>query len=109
MNLYDNRKLKAYEYFVHLCKDSLKKFPTTLEQDIQILSNKNLSFNYKNSVIQRKGEKRLLSFYIKYFSLMIDYHLENKKANRQKIIKQIKKLCTSQKAFSFGEELKIFL
>ena len=46
---------------------SLKKFPTTLEYDNQLLKNEELYpkfTNQRNSVLMRRGEKEVLTFYV---------------------------------------------
>ena len=47
------------------CAIQLKKYPTTYEEDIKILdTQKDLSYNLRNCVIMRSGEKHVMIYYI---------------------------------------------
>jgi len=37
-----------------------KKYPTTYEEDLELLKNPNLSFNESNCLLYRSGEKKIL-------------------------------------------------
>lgn len=59
-----------------LCEDALFQYPQTLEQDMEILllddeKKEVLSFNERNCVLFRSGEKEILHFYIE----LCDYSL----------------------------------
>jgi hypothetical protein len=47
-----------------LCTESLKKYQTTLDEDKKILEEKkdNITFNYKNCILLRSGEKEVYLF-----------------------------------------------
>lgn len=90
--------LEGYRIIIEHCEERLEQFLTTLEEDNQLLK-KNISFNQRNCIVQRKGEKKLLKFYIKYFKLLIDFELS--KGKDKKIVKQLKKICTLNNAKGF--------
>ena len=45
--------------------EALLKYPTTYEEDLEILKDENLSFVKRNCVLFRSGEKEILIFLIK--------------------------------------------
>jgi hypothetical protein len=45
--------------------EALLKYPTTYDEDLEILNNKDLTFNHRNCVLFRSGEKEILLFLIK--------------------------------------------
>lgn len=58
-------ELKAWAYIREIAERYLGWYPNTLEEDIELLSNdKALSFNQKNCILYRKGEKEILKFLI---------------------------------------------
>ena len=64
-----------------LLVQALNQYPTTVEQDRQILNeNKNISFNYKNCLLLVMGEKKVINYYI-YFC---EYCLEKLKIQSRK-------------------------
>ena len=54
-----------------MCEEGLSRYPTTLEEDIEILQRENLTFNERNCTLFRSGEKEILVFLIE----MADYVL----------------------------------
>lgn len=42
-----------------------EKYPTTIEEDNEILKRTDLTFNHSNSVMMRQGEKAILLFLMK--------------------------------------------
>ena len=46
--------------------EGLSKYPTTYEEDMQILQNPDLTFNNKNCVLMRSGEKAILLWFIEF-------------------------------------------
>lgn len=55
---------KVLEKVVALCKASYEKYPTTYEEDLKILEREDLTFNQRNCVLFRSGEKKILLFLI---------------------------------------------
>lgn len=53
-----------------LCVDALKQYPHSLKEDIELLKKDDqehhLSFNQRNCVLFRSGEKEILHFYIEF-------------------------------------------
>ena len=53
-----------------LCNDGLKLYQHSLQEDMEILKlddeEHNLTFNQRNCVILRSGEKEVLHFYIEF-------------------------------------------
>ena len=47
-----------------MCNEALARYPNTLEDDYEILKRDNLSFNERNCVLFRSGEKEILVFLI---------------------------------------------
>lgn len=45
-----------------MCKEGLGKFPNTLEEDLELLKKESLTYNERNCIIYRAGEKRVYSF-----------------------------------------------
>jgi len=46
------------------CQTALEDFPTTLEDDNNLLNNDQLSFNTRNAILMRRGEKEVLHHWI---------------------------------------------
>eukprot|EP00826_Nyctotherus_ovalis_P030738 TRINITY_DN24545_c0_g1_i1.p1 TRINITY_DN24545_c0_g1~~TRINITY_DN24545_c0_g1_i1.p1 ORF type:complete len:116 (+),score=23.71 TRINITY_DN24545_c0_g1_i1:96-443(+) len=47
-----------------LCRDALLDYPTTLDEDLELLKDETLTFNQRNAIIYRKSEKLIYKFYI---------------------------------------------
>ena len=54
-----------------VCKDTIKDFITTCEQDAALLSTDKLTFNERNCIIFRMGEKKVLQYYVDLTSHLI--------------------------------------
>ena len=54
-------------------ESQLSDYPTTLKEDRKLLMSKDLSINYMNCIILRKGEKEVLHFYQTMAKKMIRY------------------------------------
>jgi hypothetical protein len=48
-----------------MAKEAYEKYPCTYEEDLEILKREDLTFNQRNSVLFRSGEKEILLFFIK--------------------------------------------
>jgi len=61
-------EIKAMKLLESLCRSYLGKYPTTLEQDVDRLSSGALGpfSNERHAVIQIKGEKEVLHFYLEF-------------------------------------------
>lgn len=58
-------EVKAWALIKETCEAALKRYPTTLLEDIELLRNgDNLSFNQKMCITFRRGEKEILKFLI---------------------------------------------
>ena len=55
-----------------MCEEALTLYPQTYAEDMEILERDNLSFNERNCVLFRSGEKEILHFLIE----MADYVLK---------------------------------
>ena len=55
-----------------MSEEALAAYPQTLEEDMEILKRDNLTFNERNCVLFRSGEKEILVFLIE----MSDYVLK---------------------------------
>lgn len=60
-------EIKVLKHLLILCKECLRKYPTTLEEDKKIIKNsKGLTFNMRNCLCVVISEKTVLNYYI-YF------------------------------------------
>ena len=57
---------KVWGSIKELCEQALQKYPTTWEQDNEILKDESLTFNQRNCVLFRSGEKEILHFLIDF-------------------------------------------
>jgi hypothetical protein len=61
---------KVLAHIKKMCTEALNKYPQTLQEDIKILAeddaNPTLSFNQRNCVLFRQGEKEILHFYLEF-------------------------------------------
>lgn len=94
INFYDvapislESEVEVLQYFHYLCKDALRKYPTTYEEDRMLLkTKKNISFNMRNCLLVITGEKKVLEYYM-YFC---EYCLMLFKKNEYEIISKINK------------------
>ena len=55
---------KVLEKIIRLAKTSYEKYPTSYEEDLKILEREDLTFNNRNCVLFRSGEKKILLFLI---------------------------------------------
>ena len=54
-----------------LAEEGIAKYPTTLEEDYEILKRDDLSFNNRNWVLMRSGEKEILNWILPFADTMI--------------------------------------
>ena len=61
-------ELKTWLYIKQFTQQTLTKYPNTLQEDIEIVkkdeAENNLTFNEKNCVLIRKGEKEILEYLV---------------------------------------------
>jgi histone-lysine N-methyltransferase SETD3 len=57
-----------HNFIVAFMQRTLSEFDTTLQEDLDMLKKYDLGFDMRNCVIQRIGEKKLLHYYITYFT-----------------------------------------
>ena len=85
-------EIKVLKHLSLLCRRALGKYPTTFEEDQNLLkSKKNISFNLKNCLLLLMSEKTVLS----YFIFFCEYCLELLKLKTQ--IEVLTKLSTDYK------------
>ena len=85
-------EIKVLKHFSLLCRRALGKYPTTFEEDQNLLkSKKNISFNLRNCLLLLMSEKTVLS----YFIFFCEYCLELLKLKTQ--IEVLTKLSTDYK------------
>jgi histone-lysine N-methyltransferase SETD3 len=53
--------------------DILSKYSTSVEEDKELLKNPNLSFNIRNCIIMRMGEKEILEYFISFSKYVLNY------------------------------------
>ena len=63
---------KALILLLKMCKENLGKFPDSWESDIQLLKKDNLTYNERNCIMFRAGEKRIYNFFIKFATHAIE-------------------------------------
>lgn len=58
-------ELRTMQHLLRLCDEYLRKYPTTLDEDIHRLKHGNVPLfsNERNALIQVKGEKEVLAFF----------------------------------------------
>lgn len=64
-------EIKIFETIKQLCQTALDKYPNNLEQDYELLKDESLSFNLRNCVLFRSGEKEILHFLIEFSDYVI--------------------------------------
>ena len=57
---------KVFIAIKQMCQGALDKYPHTLEQDYELLKDESLTFNQRNCVLFRSGEKEILHFLIEF-------------------------------------------
>ncbi|CAD8091297.1 unnamed protein product [Paramecium sonneborni] len=63
-------ELDMWKMIGRICKKALKQYPTTFEQDQEILKICELTTNQRNCLILRMGEKEILKFYQQFSDKM---------------------------------------
>ncbi|CAD8078258.1 unnamed protein product [Paramecium sonneborni] len=63
-------ELAMWNHIENICIHALNQYPTTLEQDNEILKICELTTNQKNCLILRMGEKKILNFYLQFSQQM---------------------------------------
>ena len=86
---------KVLQLIHQVCTAALKQYPTSLQEDIAILAKDdiehNLSFNLRNCVLFRQGEKEVLHYYIEfsdYMSSLLGMKFREAKKETQQLPKQ---------------------
>ena len=67
-------------------KKKMKSYLTSMKQDEEILKNESLSFNLRNCVEIRLGEKKVLDFYITMAKTMIDHFTGKRNLDQQNLL-----------------------
>jgi len=74
-----SHEIKAITFLAQVCNETLNKYPTTYEEDLNILKNKDListNFNYYNALILRSEEKEILRFPLELLHLLQELEIE---------------------------------
>lgn len=103
---FNNEKLEInkLEEFKKICLERLKKYKTTLEEDIKKLEDKNISFDDFNLTLINKDEKIMLKYFIDFSSECINFLKKNSIKNINKKIDD-KKLKLSDNSKYYLKEL----
>ena len=72
-----------------LCTDQSIRYPTTYEEDLEILEKKDLTENQRNSVLCRSGEKLILHKLVRIANICLDYSLIGNKVSINRKQKKI--------------------
>ena len=85
---FNNEKLEInkLEEFKKICLERLKKYKTTLEEDMKKLEDKNISFDDFNLTLINKDEKTILKYFIDFSSECINFLKKNSIKNINKKI-----------------------
>lgn len=72
-----------WQYISKLVSHSLELYQTTLAEDKELLTSKDLTLNHRNCLLLRSGEKEILHFFLE----MSDKMIKLIKLNRREIMK----------------------
>lgn len=64
-------EIQVWQAVKTICTDYLNEYPTTLDQDIELLKDDSLTFNQRNCVLFRSGEKEILVYFIEFADLCL--------------------------------------
>ena len=95
----DKLELMKLETFNKLCLDRLKKYKTTLEQDLKKLEDKNITFNEYNLTNINKDEKLILNYFIDFSNNCIKFLKKNSIRNIKKKIDKEKNISVVSKNY----------
>ena len=70
--LIENEK-KCMNKIIELFENILHKYSTSINEDKELLKDKNLSFNIRNCIIMRIGEKEIIEYYISFAKYVLNY------------------------------------
>lgn len=65
-------ELEVYRTLMLACQNLVKRYPTTLQQDAELLGKEDLSSNMRNAIHLRKGEKETLILTMNYIARLWD-------------------------------------
>lgn len=65
-------ELEVYRTLMLACQNLVKRYPTTLQQDAELLGKEDLSSNMRNAINLRKGEKETLIMTMNYIARLWD-------------------------------------
>jgi histone-lysine N-methyltransferase SETD3 len=82
---------KLHEHIVSIVEDTLSGFLTTIEEDDALLANNEYTFNLRNTIVQRKEEKKVLLYWKTLSSNLIGAITENTKRSFKKLNKKMNK------------------
>lgn len=69
-----------------MCAEGLARYPTSYEEDMELLKRPNLTFNERNCVLFRSGEKEILIFLLEmgeYILKLLDMKFKDAKKASQ--------------------------
>ena len=93
-----DNEAKAWFRIKNLMEESLGKYPTTLSQDYEILkTDKTLTYNTRNCVLLRVGEKKILHFLKDTAEILLEMSKMDRKTAVRHMMKNHKALKQSMK------------
>ena len=79
--------MKAWKHVKTMVNKPLASYPTTFDEDVEILKKSDLKFNKKMAVIFRKNEKNLLHYFAYLADKVVQLSTLTKKEAKQEISK----------------------
>lgn len=96
------------KFILTLIKSANSKYPTTLNQDLEIINiNTNLTENEINCILMRMSEKKVLEFFREFCEFTLDF-IENLDL-KQKCSKNKRKMKNVKKMLQENYEIQNFL
>eukprot|EP00742_Colponemidia_sp_Colp-10_P009493 GILJ01010354.1.p1 GENE.GILJ01010354.1~~GILJ01010354.1.p1 ORF type:complete len:607 (-),score=103.19 GILJ01010354.1:130-1950(-) len=84
-------EMMVLEFLKQKCIELLARYPHTLEEDMALLQNPDLTTNQRNCVLMRAGEKTILHFYINLSDVASNMFQQSAKALQKKVAKKFNK------------------
>jgi len=85
-------EIKIHSTIVHMTDTMMSKFATSINDDEKLLQKYDFGFNYRNSIIMRLGEKKVLRFWTEFSSACLELLQSNDAKKIKKFNKKINKL-----------------
>lgn len=97
----DKLLVTTFIIIIGFAQKTLDLFDTSYEDDLKLYKMYNHTFNQRNCLIQKMGEKKLLLFYINYYTYLSKIVRSPKRADKNKLLKELKKKYIPTYASSF--------